>query len=1545
MNYFLEDPTIGKAAQLKKMETQLTGKTVDPLPAENLTVTTEPVQPTKPSPSLIDEFKALPYEARKGIQDNVIYDSQGYALIPSVNDKRLSKFEKMKITRNELESIPKYGATGSTLSKFDSTYTGGVSDLSTKQLQDKLYSAKTAAESNKYALELKRRSGDVGAISEPAREQYMNLEDMQGRMKKQGIGPLDQYMGTQQEDYDPNVADTFSKSLQRSWQEAKKSLLSTLESSDVAFLSGWAGERADKVRAEIVKSPNLNLSTRVKTSFLEGGATDPNYYAMVAGQLMPHVAGSLAASLAGGVAGPTGALAGAFGYSYGQEAGNVYSDLLEEGISKRKAKLGSALYGAVAAAADSIIPAKTANKILGNTATQALREGIKESAFQVIARNAKEGALGALTEGSTEAFQQLAQNVVENFFLGDIDITRGVVDSFVGGLVGGGIFEATGTIMSKNTEGQGDGSDTNTGSPTLQNMKEKKEALEATVDVTKRLIEQFPTNTKLPDILAKAEEELVSVSAGYANTLNQHLNDTKVSEVKTPNLEVDTAQVAKDQWVAQGKAIVQGIGLDIPFSTSEIFATPEEAVSSVSSQIQSWLESQMKNPTTDDITGLASIDASLQELLARPVTANVVQDSEKALDAQDMSEAEFLTKYAKTGDEINSMTSFYRKANKIHVQKELKKQAEKPIRELAHDLGIQVKWVDHIATVEGRRALGSFQKDTIKLLQNPDGSPVADEATVYHEVGHAYFRKVMAPEQRREVLDQVKEKHGIKDDSAAEEVLVEDLKKYVDAKEKDTSTYGKFLGKLVNTIKKLVNFVKGDKISQFYEDVVSKKRPKDRVEFTKAEMEDRATQAEMDKKELEQKTLQDLKDKEGIDLSLFVKEDEKFRLENIDEKLVGIHNLSESKLRHALKLGGLPVPSIAITKLGQDYTNFGAISLIPKKTVIDPKNRTSKVFNADVYSPRYPNIEYAVENGEILSPIFKKLEGYFTNEDKIPKWSGLNDINIYDIISSINDQGFDGLYNSKYTKALFAKENDIGKDSSISDINDYVDANKKTYYEFVSNIYNKLVVKEKIFKGYTYSGNRRYASHTLANVTKEMLGNIKGGEGFNYGVPSIRSVIAKKFKSLEDIASNRGTIISKSEMESIKDSFDRKYNDLLDKHNIDDIARFTDNFVGYLKGEDTLSTLQQYPSTKGVDMSDFIEFAQELKEAPTQYFEAKIQRSVSFEEFSTAVVPTGTAQEIIDGLESYGVNVYTYDPDVSADRKDTIKNLAEEGNIEVFRLEGNNVSQEDKAKIDVLGKALTGSTAVELNEKTLPRFQDLVAYSIKLNTYLQNTYGEGLSDGAKQEVAAIQERIKSFSPVETMSQASNNKYAKTQELVSRVSERMKERYPELIDEQTYMRMNMEDEIDKALSLVRKDQVKAYRTAMGIDGNSAHQQTAVNIALSEKALADGNYMLANQLIKQRSLRQTDYGQSIVLENASINDNSPQKYITELLNTRYANLALKIKPSDIDVKLKRTPAERVQEIVGVKVQEAKRAISEKKRFDLKQAQDFISSLACS
>lgn len=78
--------------------------------------------------------------------------------------------------------------------------------------------------------------------------------------------------------------------------------------------------------------------------------------------------------------------------------------------------------------------------------------------------------------------------------------------------------------------------------------------------------------------------------------------------------------------------------------------------------------------------------------------------------------------------------------------------------------------------------------------------------------------------------------------------------------------------------------------------------------------------------------------------------------------LLALHNLTEDKLRSALRLGGFPMPSIAVTRADIPHVNFGDITLVMSRQTVDPRaNRRNTVYSADAWTPTFPAIEYEAD--------------------------------------------------------------------------------------------------------------------------------------------------------------------------------------------------------------------------------------------------------------------------------------------------------------------------------------------------------------------------------------------------------------------------------------------------------------------------------------------------------------------------------------------------------------------------------------------------------
>ena len=116
--------------------------------------------------------------------------------------------------------------------------------------------------------------------------------------------------------------------------------------------------------------------------------------------------------------------------------------------------------------------------------------------------------------------------------------------------------------------------------------------------------------------------------------------------------------------------------------------------------------------------------------------------------------------------------------------------------------------------------------------------------------------------------------------------------------------------------------------------------------------------------------------------------------------LVALHNLTAEKLLKSLELGGLPMPSIAITKADIPHDNFGEITLIMGKDTIDPKaNKKNVVYSADAWTPTFPRVEYETDDNverqinKRLLDLASKVEDVFKHDIDMMRYSHEDNLN------------------------------------------------------------------------------------------------------------------------------------------------------------------------------------------------------------------------------------------------------------------------------------------------------------------------------------------------------------------------------------------------------------------------------------------------------------------------------------------------------------------------------------------------------------------------
>lgn len=164
----------------------------------------------------------------------------------------------------------------------------------------------------------------------------------------------------------------------------------------------------------------------------------------------------------------------------------------------------------------------------------------------------------------------------------------------------------------------------------------------------------------------------------------------------------------------------------------------------------------------------------------------------------------------------------------------------------------------------------------------------------------------------------------------------------------------------------------------------------------------------------------------------------------------------------------------------------------------------------------------------------------------------------------------------------------------------------------------------------------------------------------------------------------------------------------------------------------------------------------------------------------------------------------------------------------------------------------------------------------------------------------------------------------------------------------YNALNLEQDAQNAIDYIAKDQDSAMQVALGLKQPPRGQtETAISIALADKLRMEGDHVTASKLEASRSLRQTRRGQEIVSERGRFNDDSPYRYVQELVNRRLYELGGKVSKAKETVSRnnKGVKQDAVNQI-DTEAQAIKEILLKKqsKMEKIRQAQKIIDDLKC-
>lgn len=168
----------------------------------------------------------------------------------------------------------------------------------------------------------------------------------------------------------------------------------------------------------------------------------------------------------------------------------------------------------------------------------------------------------------------------------------------------------------------------------------------------------------------------------------------------------------------------------------------------------------------------------------------------------------------------------------------------------------------------------------------------------------------------------------------------------------------------------------------------------------------------------------------------------------------------------------------------------------------------------------------------------------------------------------------------------------------------------------------------------------------------------------------------------------------------------------------------------------------------------------------------------------------------------------------------------------------------------------------------------------------------------------------------------------------------------------YNPLNLEKDAENSMNYIVENPDSALRVAFGLQEPPAGMtETAISIALADKAGTDGNFRLQSQLEASRSLRQTRRGQEVVSERGRFDDDSPYKYIQEVMDRRLKSIGNQFKENVLDKarvltqtqqKLSSTKAKAIRKIdqETAKLKE----VLKKNSVKINKAQKIIDALRC-
>lgn len=238
---------------------------------------------------------------------------------------------------------------------------------------------------------------------------------------------------------------------------------------------------------------------------------------------------------------------------------------------------------------------------------------------------------------------------------------------------------------------------------------------------------------------------------------------------------------------------------------------------------------------------------------------------------------------------------------------------------------------------------------------------------------------------------------------------------------------------------------------------------------------------------------------------------------------------------------------------------------------------------------------------------------------------------------------------------------------------------KTKFEQWVDNLFSDIVLKQGIRNNtdpYTSSGEDRsfdelHYEVTLENIVSQMKTQ-ENGEGALFSGLGIWGVAAKSYGTIDELKddSYRLQNLTDEEYSKIKTGFGERLTEIShslesryksDNPYIDEDNKMT-NILDALRSSKTktgvLNYLKRYFNNANEStVEDLLDLVADIGNMPTQYFEAKPQRAVLFNEVAYVVIPNNASDELKSKLTENGISFSEYEAGNEQSRVDVLNSL------------------------------------------------------------------------------------------------------------------------------------------------------------------------------------------------------------------------------------------------------------------------------------------------